>query len=120
MRSRGDLVRAERALHSSLAAHRDTSNHRHVANCLDELAALAAAHGRAERAARLFGAAEALREAGRTLLPPVYRPAYLREVTAACSLLDVEDWTAAWTAGRGRSREQAIDEALMRACEDTG
>jgi predicted ATPase/DNA-binding XRE family transcriptional regulator len=120
MRSRGDLVRAERALHASLAAHRDTSNHRHVANCLDELAALAAAHGRAERAARLFGAAEALREAGRTLLPPVYRPAYLREVTAACSLLDVEDWTAAWTAGRGRSREQAIDEALMRACEDTG
>ena len=54
-----------------------------VSSYLEGLAAVVATQGEFEWAAHLWGAAEALRETRGTPLPPVYRQAYERAVTAA-------------------------------------
>jgi DNA-binding CsgD family transcriptional regulator len=79
---------------------------------LEGLACTSAAEGEAEWAARLFGAAEALREAvGYQHVPEedVWREPYL---AATRSRLDEASWQEAWVEGRAMSMEQAIDFAL--------
>ena len=78
--------------------------------------ACSAARGEEERAARLFGAAETLREAvGYNQAP---RESALREpfLGAARSRLEEATWEAAWAQGRAMTFEDAIAYAL----EDAG
>jgi hypothetical protein len=75
---------------------------------LEGFAHVAGAEGDAERAARLFGAAEALREALGAPLPPVERAHYDRSVAATRAALGEEAFAAAWAEGRALSLEQAI------------
>jgi predicted ATPase/DNA-binding SARP family transcriptional activator len=83
---------------------------------LDGFAALAAAEGQAGRAARLFGAAEALRDAlHSSSVAPVDRPDYERAVAAARSQLAEAAFAAAWAAGRA----MPLDAAVTFALEDT-
>ena len=73
---------------------------------------MAAAGGEAERAARLFGAAEALREAvGYQHLP---EEEALREpyFAAARSQLKEAMWQQAWKEGRSMTLEEAFSYAL--------
>ncbi|HEU5103705.1 MAG TPA: helix-turn-helix domain-containing protein [Roseiflexaceae bacterium] len=85
---------------------------RHIAFDLVGLASVAAAQRQLERAACLFGAAEALREAGNSVIPPIYRPAYERDVAAVRIQLDDATFTAAWAKGRAMRLEQAVAYAL--------
>jgi DNA-binding CsgD family transcriptional regulator len=81
----------------------------HTSESLEGLACISAAEGTAERAARLFGAAEALREAvGYRHLPEedAWRAPYL---AMGRSQLDDASWEEAWAQGRAISMEQAID-----------
>ena len=64
------------------------------------------------RAARLFGAAAALRESANFPLSPVMRADYERDLAVARTQLDVTTFAAAWAAGRALTLEQAITEAL--------
>ena len=116
----GDYEQSRVDLRESLTRFRDLGERWNMALVLEVCAGLAAAqaHQRADvqlagrRAARLFGAAEALRE---TLgAPPLltYRDHYQRGVTATRSLLDEEAFAAAWAAGRALPLEQVIAEAL--------
>jgi DNA-binding NarL/FixJ family response regulator len=59
-------------------------------------------------AARLWGAAEILREAARTPLPPVEFASYERAVAAARTQLGEHAFTQAWAEGRTMTPEQAI------------
>ena len=59
-------------------------------------------------AARLWGAAEVLRETIGIPLPPVERTAYERSVANARTLLGEEAFAAAWADGRTMTPEQAI------------
>jgi serine/threonine-protein kinase PknK len=82
-------------------------------NSLEGLACIFGAEGQAERAARLFGAAEALREAvGSEHMPEedAWSEPYL---TAARARLDEASWEEAWTEGGAMSMEQAIEFALL-------
>ncbi|MFN8568842.1 MAG: tetratricopeptide repeat protein [Kouleothrix sp.] len=79
---------------------------------LDGLAMVAAASARPLRAARLWGAAEALREATDERRWHVFQPNYDRAITAARSQLAGPDWTIAWAAGRALTAAQAVTEAL--------
>ena len=63
-----DLARARALFIESLAAFRNYRSRRGVAECLAGLAAVALAQGDGTRAARLWGAAEALREAAGTAM----------------------------------------------------
>lgn len=82
----------------------------HIAWALEELASTAAAQRQPMWAARLFGAAEALREAGGLPLPSGRRANYERNVAAAREGLDETAFAAAWAEGRARTPEQAIAE----------
>lgn len=79
---------------------------------LEVFAALIAAEGKPEQAARLYGAAEALREAIGAPLHPSDSLRYERDVAAARAQLDETAWTAAWAAGRRMSTEEAVAYAL--------
>ena len=60
----------------SLALRREMGERLGIAECLEELAAVAAGSGEPARAARLLGAAEAIRMAIGAPLPPYDRPAH--------------------------------------------
>jgi tetratricopeptide (TPR) repeat protein len=82
-----------------------------VAAGLEFLAWLAAARGQPRRAARLGGAAEALREGLDIPLNPDQRGRHDRAVQAVRAALGAEDFAAAWAAGRALSHagERAED-----------
>lgn len=79
---------------------------------LEELAWVAAAEGRPERAARLYGAAAALREARGVPLTPDERARHTPALAAARARLDEVAWAADWAAGRALSLEAAVAYAL--------
>jgi len=79
---------------------------------LELLAAAVSMRGEHERAAWLFGAAEALREAVGAFVLPLYRAEYERGVAAVRSGLDEVAFSAAWAEGRAMTPEQAVEYAL--------
>jgi predicted ATPase/DNA-binding CsgD family transcriptional regulator len=88
-----------------------------IAGCLEGLALVAIGRGQAAWAARLFGAAEALREAiDEPVLPP-FRARYERAAATVRSVLDEAAFARAWGAGRALPLEQAIADALALAAE---
>lgn len=126
---------AARSLHQeSLAIRRELGDRLGIAASLEALAGLACAgegqpdageragtRGRlpeveatdsAGVAARLFGAAEALREAIGAPLPPNEQNAYRRQVSRARELLEEQAFSAAWAEGRAMTRERAVAYAL--------
>ena len=59
-------------------------------------------------AAKLWGAAEALREAIGAPIPPLERPTYECAVTAIRTQLGEETFAAAWALGRSMTPDQAL------------
>ena len=83
-----------------------------MAASIEGLAGLAAAQGQAGRAARLFGAAEALRESVSNRIPPSERAEYDHNIAAARAQLSEAAFAASWAGGRAMSLEQAVAYAL--------
>jgi predicted ATPase/transcriptional regulator with XRE-family HTH domain len=83
-----------------------------VVYALDAIAGTLVVMGDAERAVRLFGAADALREAIGLLRPPAFRGIYQRVTELARRTLGEAAYAAAWTAGRALPLEEAVAEAL--------
>ncbi|MDP9368667.1 MAG: response regulator transcription factor [Chloroflexota bacterium] len=88
-----------------------------MASCLANVASLLAIMGQHERAARLFGAAEALAEevGGLPKLPE--RIAHERGMEVARGGLAHSVFAAAYAAGRAQPTAQAVEEAIGRATE---
>jgi predicted ATPase/class 3 adenylate cyclase len=112
---RGDQQQAEGLHRESLALSRQLGDKLVAAEALEGLACSASARGEAERVARLFGAAEALREAVGYRQEP--REHALREpyLVAARPRLSKARWDAAWAEGRQLGFEEAIAYALEKA-----
>lgn len=91
---------------------REAGNLLSLAHSFEVFAILAAAQQQAERAAKLFGAAEPFHEALYYSLLPIWRAEYERSVTAVRAQLDEATFTAAWTKGRAMTMEQAVEYAL--------
>jgi hypothetical protein len=83
-----------------------------MADSLEQLAMVAGVAQDSERAARLFGAATAQREAEQVPLPTVERTDIEAAVAPARAALGEEAWAAAFAAGRALSLEEAAAEAL--------
>ena len=83
-----------------------------VPEALDTIAMAEAAAGRAERAARLFGAAEALREAEWRNRFAHHREDLERQEAMVRAALDEATFATTWAIGRKLTAEQAIAEAL--------
>jgi predicted ATPase/class 3 adenylate cyclase len=84
-----------------------------IANQLECFAFIAKAHERPERAAKLFGAAEALREKINIHMTDMERIEYEREVDDLKANTDGKVFTSVWAEGRSMTMEQAIQFALM-------
>ena len=90
-----------------------------VANCLKSLGAVAGVAGDPQQAARLLGAAEALRERHGVAVFPAELPRLERASAPARARLSQTAFTAAWAAGRALPVERAITEALQVADDVT-
>jgi predicted ATPase/class 3 adenylate cyclase len=76
--------------------------------CLEGLASVIAERSELVWAAQLWGAAEALREAIGTPIPPIYRLDNERAVAKARAQLGNEAFATAWAEGRTKTPEQAM------------
>jgi predicted ATPase/class 3 adenylate cyclase len=111
-RVQGQLEQARTAFVESLALARTAGPMAVVADDLVGLAGVAGAQQQAARASRLFGTAQALREANRMPRWPVHETDHERDVAATRAALGEDAFTAAWAAGQVLPLEQAIAEAL--------
>jgi hypothetical protein len=111
MLRQGDDRRAATLLAESLALSRRLGISGQTANALEVLAGLAQRRGRTERAVRLYGAAEALREARAFPRPATHARLYEAAVAVARSALDEPAFSAAWAAGRTLGWDEVLAEA---------
>jgi len=108
----GDVAGAEALYREGLALCREAPFLTIITTGLEGLAMVVAARGQPLRAARLWGAAEALREMTDEWRWQSYQHAYDRALTEARAQVAAADWTMAWAAGRALTVAQAIAEAL--------
>ncbi len=115
----GESQQAAALFEESLTLFAELGNKIGIAECLEGLASEAVGEAKSdgnahkpEKAARLLGAAEALREAASTPLPPYRRADYDRDLAAARAQLDDPVFRAAWEAGRSMTMERAVAYAL--------
>jgi predicted ATPase/DNA-binding XRE family transcriptional regulator len=113
--AQGDLTRARIAVEESLPLHRDLRETAGAVEGLEDMARIAAARGQPQQAARLFGAAEALRSASGVALPPYLRAPVDHAVQAVREALGVVAFAEGWAEGAQLSLEQAIAAALTPA-----
>ena len=106
---RGDHARAEALYDESLRLHGELGDRLGICQDLEGVAAMRAARGRPDSAARLWAAAEALRE--RIGAPPKRpeRARYEPLVAKAREALGEEDFAKAWAEGRNLTPERALD-----------
>jgi len=128
-RARGDRARTLALLAEGLALHAEQGDRAGVAERLEAMAGasvLAGRHGLRRdaptrdalvRAARLMGAAEALREAIRAPLRPGERRDYDRDVAFVRAQLGSSLLESAWAEGHAMPLERAIEQALALADE---
>jgi predicted ATPase/class 3 adenylate cyclase len=107
-----DYEEAAGFLEEGLELIREVGDWEWVAYSLDSFAVLAGAKAQRKRAARLWGAAEALRKSIGTPLHPTERPDYDRSVAAVRSQLGEAEWGAAFAQGMAMSAEVAAEYAL--------
>jgi predicted ATPase/DNA-binding CsgD family transcriptional regulator len=102
----GNYAEARTLYEENLVLCREMGN-KNIAPALEGLASVAMGQDQPAWAARLWGAAEALRETIGTPIWPVERAAYERSVAAARTLLGERKFGAAWVEGRTMPLEQA-------------
>jgi DNA-binding CsgD family transcriptional regulator len=108
-----DLARSRQLFGESLGLFQRFGDRRGVAECLVGFASIAAAAGWPDRAARLFGAAEAAFETLGTQLSASNRADYSRHLAIARASIRPAAFTAAWTSGQQLPLQLAVDQALQ-------
>jgi predicted ATPase/DNA-binding SARP family transcriptional activator/DNA-binding CsgD family transcriptional regulator len=104
--------RAQTLCKESLELSRQSGMVHVIAYALHTSAAYAGSRGQPVHSARLWGAAEALREAIGTALSPMEHLVYEPYIAAARAQVKGGDWEAAWHEGRAMSMEEAIEHAI--------
>jgi tetratricopeptide (TPR) repeat protein len=108
----GDTTAARAHFADGMSAYRTAGDKRGIAECVVGLASTAAANGRSEEAARLFGMAEAALEAVGAQLWQSNRGDYERWVSVARASLESTAFAAAWAKGREASFDPAVQHVL--------
>jgi predicted ATPase/DNA-binding XRE family transcriptional regulator/tetratricopeptide (TPR) repeat protein len=95
-----------------LSLSRELDDRRIIALTLEKLAGVATGQGQGDRAARLLGAAEALREAIHVQVESIDRGDYDRIVAMTRASMEADRLSDAWAEGGAMDLEQAIEYAL--------
>jgi non-specific serine/threonine protein kinase len=109
---KGDTQQATSCYKEALTMYWELGYERDTAVGLEQLAHAAVVCKQPERAARLLGAAEALRESSGEALYPYQRPEYESCLEALRPQLDEATLAALWAAGRAMTVKQAVAYAL--------
>lgn len=107
-RLRGDLEKSDQLSSSALARLNELGHTPHLASTVEERAALAAARGEHEKAARIYGAAEALRRTIKVPVPSHQRRAYDEEVERLKSGIERDAFESAWREGSALDLDEAL------------
>ena len=109
----GEYAAARQFYEECLAIFRAMGNKNGIAGVLEGFASLAASQERPAHAARLWGAAEALREQIGAPVPPNDQEEYNRWVDIARERVGAEAFAAAWGEGRKMMLDEAIEHAIQ-------
>lgn len=121
LRALNELSEAADRLLEGLEKYAEDGDKEGVAHCLRELAGVAAARGEFIKAAQLWGADAALREALSIDLPPLDIPGYERDVADARAQIDAATWEEAQAKGKKLPLAKVIDIAKsLRSSEEGG
>ncbi len=120
----GDLEGADRDAHDALACSAGVGAYLNVPDILEVLAGLAGDAGSHREAARLFGAADGMRQRTGEVRFQIYQAGYDFSVLALRNSMDSKDFEIAWAEGAALSNDEAIAYAQRgrgeRKCPDTG
>jgi predicted ATPase/DNA-binding CsgD family transcriptional regulator/predicted Ser/Thr protein kinase len=111
-RRQGDYKQAVIHFQQALTLTGEQKSKVQITFTLEALGITIAEQGQSEWAARLWGAAEALRETVRAPLPSSYHPEYAPYLKVARTALGEEVFTAVWAEGRALTLEQTIALAM--------
>jgi hypothetical protein len=103
-RYEGQLDRAEAAYRETILQWKRLGHRAAVAHQLESFASIAQAREDRLKAARLYGAAEALRERIGIAMTPIERSEYDAEVARLKAGIDDKDFATAWKDGRAMTR----------------
>jgi predicted ATPase/class 3 adenylate cyclase/DNA-binding CsgD family transcriptional regulator len=106
--AQGEPEQAERDAHDALVIAAHTNGFLHLPDIVDCLARLAASDGNHRNAARLFGAADAIRQQIGVVRFAVYQADYEMALAAGRVALGNNDFDAAWDEGAALSTDEAI------------
>jgi DNA-binding CsgD family transcriptional regulator len=104
----GEPEQAERDAHDALTCGASVEADLGIPDILECLAALAADADSHREAARLFGAAEAMRERMGMVRFKIFDSDYETSIAALRSAMDDNDFEAAWSEGAALSTDEAI------------
>jgi tetratricopeptide (TPR) repeat protein len=99
-------------LKESMQVRKEIGDRGGIAFCLERLAEVAIGKHEAEKAARIFGAAESMRVWLRSKIDPVDKPEYELNVASLRAELGEDKFNTAWEEGQKMTLEQAVDYAL--------
>lgn len=118
-RHHGNYSEAIALFREGLAVHHEMHNHAGIAECLAGIAGVLTSQGTARQGARLFSAAETLREESGFALWPADQMEHDYTLALLHQLLDQETLAAAWAEGGGMEIEHAITEAMADATDSS-
>ncbi|HUI89050.1 MAG TPA: adenylate/guanylate cyclase domain-containing protein [Anaerolineales bacterium] len=113
-RYEGHYQRAKAMYKESIVEWKRIGHRAAIAHQLECFASIAKFEEQPQRAACLFGAAEALREKIDIQMTALERVEYDREITNLKAGMDERLFSSAWAEGRAMTMEQAIDFAIER------
>ena len=114
----GDYPAGRKLFEEGLVIRRELGDRLGIATSLDGFAVVIAALGKSLRAARLWGAAERLRqEVGSPMMPSEWHRRDRRVAAARVALADNAAFDRAWQEGRALPLEQAIELAMEETAE---
>ncbi len=114
-RYEGHYQQAKAMYQESIVEWKRIGHRAAIAHQLECFASIAKVEEQGQRAAHLFGAAEALREKIDIPMTAVEHIEYEREIADLKTGMDEKVFTSAWAEGRAMSMEQAIGLALERS-----
>ena len=106
--AQGEPEQAERDAHDALAGAAEFEVHLFIPDSLECLAVLAGQDDSHREAARLFAAAESIRQRMGAVRFKVWDAAYVASVAAVRDVLSEQDFDSAWAEGAALSTEEAI------------
>jgi DNA-binding CsgD family transcriptional regulator len=115
--AQGEPEQADRDAHDVLAIAASTRGYTWAPDTLECLAALAVDAGRHTEAARLFGAADGIRQRIGQVRFKIFDAGYEASVAALRDAMGEKDFDSAWAEGMGLSTDEAIAYAQRRRGE---